>query len=229
MLAGAFLTLPLTVAAVCLGIAAPAMLIVGVLTKCRMLEFHGLLFLAAATVASQMPEYVFRMLGGQLPGAASLGIFASTTSAVLCYAALRGRAGAALLQEALKFASALIAVCGVTALLIQGLLGLAALALSIDVFHVAIIRTLTICLISLVLAFAGSRWGRLELTRIAYGALAFVAAKILLEDLRHGRMEFIAGSIFLFAVTLMAVPRMARIKGRSHSVSDGKTTVPNKV
>jgi hypothetical protein len=28
--------------------------------------------------------------------------------------------------------------------------------------------------------------------------------------MRHGRLEFIAASIFLFAITLIAVPRLAR-------------------
>jgi hypothetical protein len=53
------------------------------------------------------------------------------------------------------------------------------------------------------------------MTRIAYAALAFVAAKLLFEDLRHGRMEFIAASIFLFAVTLLGVPRLARMGNRA--------------
>ena len=48
------------------------------------------------------------------------------------------------------------------------------------------------------------------MTRIAYAALAFLAAKMLFEDLRHGRMEFIAASFFLFAITLIGVPRLAR-------------------
>jgi hypothetical protein len=42
-----------------------------------------------------------------------------------------------------------------------------------------------------------------------------VADKLLLEDLRLGHLEFIAASIFLFAVTLIAVPRMARMGQRS--------------
>ena len=66
------------------------------------------------------------------------------------------------------------------------------------------------CSLALGLAYAGARWHRVELTRIAYAALALLAAKLLFEDLRHGHLEFIAGSIFLFAVTLITVPRLAR-------------------
>jgi hypothetical protein len=50
----------------------------------------------------------------------------------------------------------------------------------------------------------------MELTRIGYAALALLAVKLVLEDLRHGHLAFIAGSIFLFAITLIVVPRVAR-------------------
>jgi hypothetical protein len=62
------------------------------------------------------------------------------------------------------------------------------------------------------LAFAGSRWHRPEMRRIAYAALGFLAIKLLFEDLRHGHLEFIAASIFLFALALIGVPRLARVR-----------------
>ena len=68
---------------------------------------------------------------------------------------------------------------------------------------------------ALALADAGSRWRRIELTRIAYATLGLVAAKLLLEDLPLGHLEFIAASIFLFALTLIAVPRLARIEQKA--------------
>ena len=80
--------------------------------------------------------------------------------------------------------------------------------------HLAFLRTLTICLTILALAFSGSHWCRIELTRISYVALALVAVKLVFEDLRLGHLEFIAASIFLFAVTLIAVPRIARMGQR---------------
>ena len=48
------------------------------------------------------------------------------------------------------------------------------------------------------------------MTRLAYVALAFIAAKLIFEDLRHGHMEFIAGSIFFSRITLIAVPSLVR-------------------
>jgi hypothetical protein len=104
-----------------------------------------------------------------------------------------------------------LAVCVLAAFLVHFLLFLAALRIVPDVCHVAFIRTLTCCAVALAVAFAGSRMRRQELTRIAYATLAFIAAKLVFEDLRHGQFEFIAGSIFLFAITLIAVPRIARM------------------
>ena len=80
--------------------------------------------------------------------------------------------------------------------------------------YVAFIRTLILCALALALAFCGSRWRRVELTRIAYATLGLVAAKLLFEDLRLGHLEFIAAAFFLFAITLIAVPRLAHRKMR---------------
>jgi hypothetical protein len=109
----------------------------------------------------------------------------------------------------------LLAAFALAALIVQGVLGLAAFAFNLGVHHIALIRTFTLCAISAAFAFGGSRWGRLEMTRIANATLMFVAAKLLFEDLRHGRMEFIAGSIFLFALTLIVVPRLVRMGARA--------------
>jgi hypothetical protein len=76
--------------------------------------------------------------------------------------------------------------------------------------HLAFVRTFTVCAATLVLAFSGAHWRRKELTRIGYAALALVAVKLIFEDLRHGHLAFIAASIFLFAITLIVVPRVAR-------------------
>lgn len=60
------------------------------------------------------------------------------------------------------------------------------------------------------MAFAGSRGSHALMKRLAYGAVAFLAAKLLFEDLHQGHMEFVAASIFIFAITLIAVPRLIR-------------------
>jgi hypothetical protein len=103
-----------------------------------------------------------------------------------------------------------LAICAVAAFVVQGLVGLIALKVTPGAHHLAFIRTLTVCAAAIALAFSGAHWRRMELTRIGYATLGLLAVKLLLEDLRHGHLGFIAGSIFLFAITLIVVPRVAR-------------------
>jgi hypothetical protein len=89
--------------------------------------------------------------------------------------------------------------------------GLTALKVIPEAHHLAFIRTLTVCTAAIALAFSGAHWRRMELTRIGYATLGLLALKLVFEDLRHGHLAFIAASIFLFAITLIVVPRVARM------------------
>jgi predicted tellurium resistance membrane protein TerC len=62
------------------------------------------------------------------------------------------------------------------------------------------------------MVFAGAHWRRVELTRLGYAAMVLVAIKLVAEDLRHGHLAYIAASIFLVALTLIAAPRLARTR-----------------
>lgn len=107
-------------------------------------------------------------------------------------------------------------LCGATtALLVWAMVRLTAVSIPPGISSIAVIRTLTTCVIALVLAYSGSRWRRTELGWLAYGALVFIASKLLFEDLRQGRLEFTAASIFLYAITLLSVPRLMRLGERA--------------
>jgi hypothetical protein len=211
LLAGLLWALPPASAAVCLGSAALTAIFLASRYETAALEFHGVIYLAAASVASGLLEYAFHALAGPPAAKPSWSIFLVFVFAFFCYATGDEQPGEDWQKQFLHLIPALLASCAVAALLAQGLLRLAAFFLTPDVFHVAFTRTLAICFVALALAFGGARWRRLQMTRIAYAALAFEAAKLVFEDLRHGRMEFIAASFFLFAMTLIAVPRLARI------------------
>jgi hypothetical protein len=214
LLAGSVLSLPPFWLAVCLGLAAIGCTVLGARLSRLTLEFHGLVYLAAAVLASGLLDYAFHALAGTLPVALAGSVFVASACAIVCYAAVKHVLGETWKQQIIHLAPAALAVCAVAALLVQGLLWLAALRMPPEAHHVAFIRTLILCAVALALAFAGSRWRRVELTRIAYATLVFVAAKLLFEDLRLGHLVFIAASIFLFAITLIAVPRMARMGQR---------------
>jgi hypothetical protein len=212
--AGVFLCLPPVLAVVCLALAAVISALVALRIGCVTLECHGIAYLCMAAASCGLAEYALRALAGAMPGGAAAGIFLVAAGALLCYVAAREVPGEALRLQLLHLVPALMAAGAVTALLTHGIVRLVSLLFTPDVFHIAFIRTFTVCAIALVLAFAGSRWRRLELTRAAYVAIAFVAAKLVFEDLRLGHMEFIAASIFLFAMTLIGVPRLSRTGSR---------------
>jgi hypothetical protein len=216
-LAGIWLTLPVTWAVSCLALAAVVSAVVAVRLCCTTLECHGITYLTVAAIAGGLLEYDFQALAGTMPARVAWSIFLVAGSALLCYVAARESDGERWQLQLLHLAPALFAVCALAALTAQSVLWLLARGIPPAAFHVAFVRTLVLCVVALALAFTGSRWRRLELKRLAYAALALIATKLVFEDLRHGHMGFIAGSIFLFALTLIGVPRLSRAGERLKS------------
>ncbi len=197
--------------ALCLSVAAIAATLLGVRASRLTLEFHGLLFLAAAAYASGLLGYAGSALVGTFPAVPGWIVWIVAASAVPCYAVGGRFRTERWNQRLLQTLSAILAVAAVIVFLVSVLVWLAAIGMTLGASHVAVIRTLITCAVALALAFSGSRWQRSELVWIAYGALALVTAKLLFEDLQHGHPGSTAVSIFLYAVVLILVPRMARL------------------
>ena len=208
LLAGSWLLVPPAWLAAWLCLVSLAAAVPGARLAHVALHVHGLIYLLAAFIASGLSVFVFNALAGALPAAPVWSVFLVTACAVACYAVAKPFPAERLGQRILRLLPALLAVCVIAALLVQGLF---ALGIAADAYHIAFIRSIVTCALALALAFSGSRWQRVELSWIAYTTLVFVAAKLLFEDLRHGHLGFIAASIFVFAVTLIAVPRLARM------------------
>jgi hypothetical protein len=211
LLAGGFLCLSPMQVALLLSVAAILATVIGVRTDHLTLEFHGLLYLAAAAFASGLLEYAARALAGTFPSAPGLMVWLVAASVLLCYAVGGRFPGEQWKQRLLRLLSAILAVSAAATLLVSVLVWLAAIGMTPGVAHIAVIRTLITCALALTLAYGGSRWQHIELVWTAYGTLAFVTAKLLFEDLPHGHSGYIAISIFLYAVALIIVPRMARL------------------
>ena len=175
------------------------------------LELHGMAFLLAAAWVSGLADSVFQALAGTLPGAPGLSVCVVSVGAVLTYGAIKHRQDESIAAQILSIVIAALAIAALAALMVEGLAWLTALKVTPGAHHLAFIRTLTVCAAAIALAYGGAHWRRMELTRIGYATLALLAVKLVLEDLRHGHLAFIAGSIFLFAITLIAVPRVARM------------------
>jgi len=209
-LAGSFLCLPSILLVFVLSAAAIIATVLGVRAPRLTLEFHGLAYLAAAAYASGLLDYASRALSGTFPTAPGWSVWIVAAASIACYA-IEGRFRTGIwTQRLLQLLSAVLAVSAVITFLVSVLVWLAALGMTAGASQIAVIRTLITCLVALVLAFSSSRWQRSELLWIAYGILALVAAKLLFEDLQHGNAGCTAASIFLYAVALIFVPRLAR-------------------
>jgi hypothetical protein len=214
-LAGSFLSLPEAWAAAWLCMAALLAVVVGTRLKRVILEFHGTAFLCAAAIASGLAEYLGQSLTGVPMGSPGGMIFLATLCASLCYLAAWQDRSDTWERQALNFSLAAITATALTALLVQGLIAMMTLGMVPEAHHLAFIRTLTLCAASLALVFGGARLRRPELSRLGYTGMALVAVKLIIEDLRHGHLEYIAASIFLFALTLIAAPRLGRVSQKA--------------
>lgn len=213
-LAGCLMCLPVFWQPAWLGVAAIAATFAGSRLSRMALGMHGVVFLVAAAGVSGLLSGVANALGGTLPGAPGWGVCLVSICAVVCYAAIRPCDLKSRLQQVYSIVLAALAIGAVAALMVQGLVGLTALRMIPEAHHLAFIRTFTVCAAAIALAYSGAHWRRMELTRIGYATLGLLALKLVLEDLRHGHLAFIAGSIFLFAITLIVVPRVARMGQR---------------
>jgi len=215
LLAGSFLCLPVLATTVLLGAAAISAASVARRKNWLAFELYAMIFLLAAASASELFSFLFAALVGTPEGAPPLGVWLIAAGAVLCYAAVKPGEREGWLPQTLHLGFAAFAAGATAALLVKGLVGLIALTVVPAAHHLAFIRTLTLCAAALALVFSGAYWRRLELTRLGYAALALVAIKLVTEDLRYGHLGYIAASIFLVALTLIAAPRVARIRQRT--------------
>jgi hypothetical protein len=209
-LLGSFVCLPPLWLASSLGIAA-ILATLGSINLSRLgLAFHGLIYLCAAAFASGLLQYSAHAVAGAFPPPPEPIAWALAAATILCYAIGGKIESARWKSQFFHTLSAALAVGSVATVLVSALVWLTTTVITPGAPHVAVIRTLTACALALAIAWLGPRWNRIELVWLAYTALAAVAAKLLFEDLRQGRAEFIAASIFLYAVTLILVPRLAR-------------------
>jgi hypothetical protein len=226
LLAGSFLCLPRGWLPLCLGLFAVGAVLFGVRTARDTLQFHGLALLAAAAYSSGLFAYIVRAMAGASPAVPGWMVCLACASAVLCYAAVaRPASPRSGLDERwrrfLRFVLAGLAVAATTALLVWIAIWILARFRAAGVAppaeQIAVIRTLVACAAALALAWRGSGWQRRELVWLAWATLAGIGLKLLFEDLRHGHLGFTAASIFLFAVTLLLVPRLLRVRSRAAS------------
>lgn len=219
LMAGCFLSLPPGWLPLCTGIAAAACVSLARRGAHGTLQFHGLALLAEAAFSSGLLVYIGRAMVGTLPAAPGWIVSLVCVSAILCYSGAVGSGRDAWWRRMLRVLFAGLALAASTALLVWILVRVTTVGSAPGVEDVAVIRTLAGCAAALALAWCGSRWRRTELVWLAWAVLAFTAFKLLFEDLRHGHLGFTAASIFLYAVTLLLIPRLLQRGSKAASRS----------
>lgn len=211
-LASCWLCLPSLWLPLALSVFAVASTLIGVRTARRTLQFHGLASLLAAAYSSGLLAWEGHAMAGRFPASPAWIAVLVSASAILCYGAVARVRDDARWLRLLRLLNASLAVSAVAALLVWTLVRIAAVGLAPGAEHLAVLRTLTGCASAMLLAWSGSRWQRRELIWLAWASLVFLALKLLFEDLRHGHLGFTAASIFVYAVTLLAVPRLVHLR-----------------
>ena len=212
LLGGILLSLPAPWVPLCAGLLAVAMVLLGRRFAQPALLFHGLALLATAAWFSGLFASIGSSMVGAPPPTPGWIVSLAGASAILCFAGLPRTGLGPWWEQVLHLFFAAIAVAALIVFLVWFAVRLAATVAAPGVQHVAVIRTFAICAVALTLAWCGSLWKRKELVWLTWTALALTAAKLLLEDLRLGQLGFTATSISLYAVTLLLVPRLLRVR-----------------
>jgi hypothetical protein len=206
---GLYLLEPPSWVSVTLAVAAVGAIIAAPRLHSTTLEAHAIVYLGLAALACGVPAYAWHAMIADAPAHPAWAPALYAAIAIAAYSICREEKSEDAAHQAIHFAMALLATFAVCALLTHGLLALMALALHPEMFHIALLRTVAICALGLAVAAGGARMDRVSLSRVAYVLLAFVVLKLVFEDLRHGHLAFLAASIGVVAVTLIAVPRSA--------------------
>lgn len=210
VLAGIWLAVPAGAQTVCLAAAALLAVVAGAWLHRVPLAWHGTAFLLACAWTSGLLAYAFHALAGTPAATPGLDVCLAAACATLCYAIMQVRPDRLAHEAVFRSLFASLAALAAVALLVQGCARLAATEFAMGPHHLALIRSVILCAAALALAFSGARWQRPELTGIGYAVVVLEAVKLLAEDLRHGHLAYVAGSVCVFAFTLIAIPRVAR-------------------
>ena len=173
------------------------------------LEAHAVVYLVLAAFACGLPVYEWHAMLADAPRFPAGTLLIAAALAIAAYAVCTEQIAEDARHQVIHLAFALIAACAACAFLTHLLLAGVGLAVRLQDFHIALVRTLSICALAVALALGGAGLRRASMARVAYVLLGFVVLKLVFEDLRHGHFGYLAASIGIVAVTMMLVPRVA--------------------
>jgi hypothetical protein len=191
-----------------LSVAAVAAVVVFTRTKYLTLGIHGTFYLLVAGMECGLFSYATSALAGKVPVWPEWSFWAVSLAALLSYVL-----GSGVLEEGwrarmLWVVPAALVGSAVAALVVVGIAGLGPGELSPS--RLSMVRTAATCVIALGFGYAGSRWNRVELGWVAYGAIGLGALKLVAEDLRFGSAGTLMVSLLFYGLILILLPRLTR-------------------
>jgi hypothetical protein len=184
------------------------------------LRVHGVIYLSLALTASgAVQEAASQLLGSALwPGQRQAALWTGlAVAAVACLLAAHYGSGDHPSWNTRVFRLAVSAgflwlVAGVAAGILTGAYH-AAFGAGASHAYCATLRTAVLAGLSLLLAWAGPRWSRLELSHLVYPAMFLGGCRLVLQDLNQGHTGALFFSLLLYGAVLTALPRLKRTTG----------------
>lgn len=207
-LAGIFLLFGGNSRAVLLSLAAVAAVVMFARTGYLSLGIHGTFYLLAAGFVCGLFGYAGRALAGAVPGWPEWSFWVVAVAGLVSYLTGSHKLGEGWKPRVLWVVPAAVVGFAVAALAVAGIAGLGGAQLGAS--RLSMVRTVVTCVMALGLGYAGSRWNRMELGWVAYGAIGLGALKLVLEDLRFGNASTLMVSLLFYGLILILLPRITR-------------------
>lgn len=208
VLAGSLLLLSGNFQVVALSVAAIAAVAVFTRTKYLSLGIHGTFYLLAAGMVCGLFGYMANAMAGTVPMRPVWSFWVVTLAGLVSYLVGTWASREEWRARVLWVVPAALVASAVSALAVAGIAGVGAEALSAS--KLSMVRTAVTCVMALGLGYTGSRWNRVELGWVAYGAIALGALKLVLEDLRFGSAGTLMVSLLFYGLILILLPRLTR-------------------
>jgi len=208
VLAGSLLLLNRDFQVVALSLAAMAAVAVFTRTKYLSLGIHGTFYLLAAGVQCGLFGYARAALAGTVPTWPKWSFWMVAAAGLVSYVLGSRVPGEGWRARVLWVVPAAVVGSTVAALLVAGSARLGAGDLSAS--KLSMVRTVVTCVMALALGYMGSKWNRVELGWVAYGAIGLGALKLVVEDLRFGSAGTLMVSLLFYGLILILLPRLTR-------------------
>jgi hypothetical protein len=176
------------------------------------LRVHSAVYLLAAAVETGLLAHGIRGFGvspGPPVAAAAWIVALATIGAYATLATDPGSSHTGLGRVPQLLLAAVIALALAGALMRAAVAGLGGRA---DPGVAAALGTTVLALVAVGLAVAAGRLGLPELGWLAYAIVVLGGAKLVLQDLRHGRPATLVLSLAVYGVVLLIVPRLLRVR-----------------